>query len=64
MITITLAPPSITDIAKVTFMTLVFIGAVWYLAKITVGASREAREEIIKLRKETKEVWESSERNQ
>jgi len=57
MITITFTPPSVADIAKVTFMTLVFMGAVWYLAKIAVGASREAREEIIKLRKETKEVY-------
>jgi len=54
MITITLTHPSITDIAKIMFMTLVFIGAVWYLAKITAGACREAREEIIKLHKETK----------
>jgi len=59
MITVTFTPPSITDIAKVLFMALVFITAVWYLAKIAAGACREAREEIIKLRKETKDVWKS-----
>jgi len=57
MITITFTPPTITDIVKLMFMTLVFIGGVWYLARIAAGACREAREEIIKLRKETKGVW-------
>jgi len=45
-------------------LSLAYIGAVWYLAKIAAGACREAREEVIKLRKETKEVWGSSEKNQ
>ena len=48
---------TVYEIGVLMFMTLVFIGAVWYLSKIAYGAAREAINEIKELRKESKVAW-------
>lgn len=43
---------SFDQITKLLIMLPICVAAIWFLAKITVGATKEAREDIIKLRNE------------
>jgi hypothetical protein len=46
-----------TELIKYWIVVTVCLGSIWYLAKIALGAVREARSEINQLRKDTKVIW-------